>query len=94
MREYTDNTEVPIVAEFAYLNDIPRQYLYDMPELADALKRLIDKKEFALEKGMLTAKLNPTGAIFSLKQLGWSDKQETTHKGIPPLKLSPSDGAL
>ena len=37
---------------------------------------LICKKEANLEKGLLGNVLNPTGAVFSLKQLGWSDRQE------------------
>jgi hypothetical protein len=30
-------------------------------------------------------------AIFSLKQLGWSDRQETTHRGAQPVQLLPGD---
>ena len=40
------------------------------------LKKCIAKKEANLEKGALTGKLNPSMAIFSLKQLGWRDKKE------------------
>jgi hypothetical protein len=88
--QYIDNTEVPIVAEFAYQHDITRQQLYEMPELSDALKKLIAKKESSLEKGCLTGKLQPSMAIFSLKQLGWKDTHtnEVTGKDgkdlVPP----------
>ena len=81
IEEYTDNTPVPIVAEFAYLNNIRRQSLYDHAGLSDAVKRMIDKKEFQLEKLAMANKINGTFAIFSLKQLGWSDKHEIEHSG-------------
>lgn len=72
--EYIDNTDVPIIAEFAYKNDILKQELYDWPEFSNLLKKCVAKKESQLEKGALANKLNPTMCIFSLKQLGWSDK--------------------
>ena len=77
MERYIDENSVPIVAEFAYLNDIRRQKLYEIPELADTLGKLIDKKEAQLEKGGLSNVLNASMAKFSLAQLGWSEKQET-----------------
>lgn len=73
---YIDSSDIPIVAEFCYLNRVPKQRLYELEELADSLKMLICKKEANLEKGLLGNVLNPTGAVFSLKQLGWSDRQE------------------
>jgi len=79
--QYIKDTEIPIIAEFAYLNGTYRQLLYDLPEFSDAIKLCISKKESALEKKGLTGEVNTTMAIFSLKQLGWKDKQEvdTTH---------------
>jgi hypothetical protein len=76
LETYIESNAIPIVAEFAYQNKIPRQQLYDLPELSDTLKRLIDKKEANLEKGLLSGKLVAAGAIFSLKQLGWKDRHE------------------
>lgn len=73
---YIRSTNVPIVAEFAYRNGIHRQQLYEIPELSDAIRFCITKKEADLERGALTGILNHTMAIFSLKQLGWRDKQE------------------
>jgi len=74
LEKYIDETDIPIVAEFAYQNFIPRQKLYEFAELNDSIKRLIDKKETALErKGLLS---NNTMCIFSLKQLGWKDNLE------------------
>lgn len=81
MDEYTDNTPIPIFAEFCYKNNFIRQYLYEIPEISDSIKRLMAKKETVLEKGALSGELNPSMAIFSLKQQGWSDKQEVKHDG-------------
>jgi len=79
IEDYTDSTDIPILAEFAYLNDIRRTTLYDHKELSNAIKRLIDKKEFTLEKKAMEGETNSTFAIFSLKQMGWRDKQEIEH---------------
>lgn len=73
LNEYIDSHELPIVSEFAYLNGLNRTNIYEFPELTDALKRLIAKKEHALEVGALTGKYHATMAIFSLKQIGWKD---------------------
>ena len=76
MNAYINETDIPIVSEFAYMNDISRQYLYELPELSDTIKKLITKKEAQLEKLALTGKINHGMAIFSLKQLGWKDVQD------------------
>lgn len=74
--KYITDTDIPIIAEFAYQNDVMRQSLYDYPEFSTLLKKCIDKKEAQLERKGLDNKVNPTIAIFSLKQLGWRDKPE------------------
>lgn len=74
--DYIDVTDIPIIAEFAYKNDIPRTWLYERLEFSTLLKKCIDKKEAALERGTLKGVLNPAMAIFSLKQMGWKDRQE------------------
>ena len=79
--EYIDSHEVPIVAEFAYINNILRESLYDYKEFSTLLKKCIAKKEANLERGMLCGDMPPAAAIFSLKQLGWSDKREVEHSG-------------
>jgi len=79
IEKYIKETDIPIVAEFAYLNEKRRQTLYDHPLLSDAIKKLIEKKEFALERQGLENKVNTGMAIFSLKQLGWTDKQEVAN---------------
>lgn len=85
MEDYIKVTDIPIVAEFAYQNDVPRQTLYDFASsneaFSDTIKRLIDKKEAQLEKLATLNAVNPTMAIFSLKQLGWKDKQQTELTG-------------
>jgi hypothetical protein len=87
-KKYIDNTTLPIIAEFAYMNDIERQYLYDNQMFSTLLKKCIAKKEANLEKGALTGKLNPSMAIFSLKQLGWKDKQADEMQQQPVINIS------
>lgn len=82
--KYIEETEIPIISEFAYLNNIEKTYLYDRAEFSTLLKKCIAKKESQLEKGSLMGVLNSTQAIFSLKQLGWSDKRELS---INPIKV-------
>jgi len=78
--EYIDKTDIPIIAEFAANSKIYKQRLYEWEEFADSIKRAISKKEASLERGALDNKINVTMAIFSLKQLGWKDKQEIDHQ--------------
>ena len=87
-KKYIDNTTLPIIAEFAYMNDIERQYLYDNEMFSTLLKKCIAKKEANLEKGALTGKLNPSMAIFSLKQIGWKDKQADELQQQPIINIS------
>jgi hypothetical protein len=87
-KKYIDNTTLPIIAEFAYMNEIDRNYLYDNAIFSTLLKRCIAKKEANLEKGALTGKLNPSMAIFSLKQIGWKDKQADELQQQPVINIS------
>lgn len=68
----------PNVSEFAFLHQISRQRLYEFPEMKDVLELCKTKKEWDLETGGLSGQLNPTMAIFSLKQIGWSDSPLNT----------------
>ena len=81
MEEYTETNAVPIAAEFAYLHKIRKATLYEIPELAYSLKEMMLKKEFQLEKLGLSGKAPVAMVAFSLKQMGWSDKQEIKHSG-------------
>ena len=47
MEKYVQETAIPIVSEFAYMNNIGREYLYTLPELQYTIKKLILKKEIA-----------------------------------------------
>lgn len=80
---YLEDADPPIVAEFAHQQGITRQYLYELAatakkrgdaRLSDAIKKLSEAKEIKLERGGLSGRYSPSVAIFSLKQLGWSDK--------------------
>lgn len=94
--QYVEKTDIPIVAEFAYTRGVSRDQVYEWPELTDALKACIAKKESALESKALAGKVNCSMAIFSLKQLGWSDRNDLTVKGdkAHPLVISNSDAQL
>ena len=89
MERYIDETDLPIVAELAYTNNIPRQTFYDYPEFSTLLKKLLDKKETQLEKLGAFNVINSTMAVFSLKQLGWRDKQEISlgNQDNEPVKI-------
>lgn len=83
--DYIATADPPIIAEYAHLHGITRQRLYQLadeekghgkPQLFDALKKLSEAKEIALERGGLMERYHPSVAIFSLKQLGWRDRPE------------------
>ena len=74
--KYIDENDLPIVCEFAYQNNVNRDALYYNPEFSTVLKKCTTKKEAQLEKLAAFNVINSSMAIFSLKQLGWSDKQE------------------
>lgn len=81
---YIERADPPIIAEYAHLHGITRQRLYQLADekkaigdmrLFDGLKKLSEAKEIKLEKNGLSGGYAANVAIFSLKQLGWSDKQ-------------------
>ena len=81
LASYILETDIPIVAEFAAQHGLTRQFVYDCEELSDLVKQCTFKKEGALERKALQGDCNVTMAIFSLKQLGWTDKVDNTLKG-------------
>jgi hypothetical protein len=81
LEDYIETTTLPVLAEFAFRERVNRQDLYAHPEFSDAIKRLMAKKEYILEMGALRGKFNASMAIFSLKQLGWTDKTKIEHSG-------------
>ena len=78
--DYTDNTVLPILKEVCYLNGWNFDTLMNLErqdeDLNWAIKRLLQKKEVEVERGGLIGKYNQTMAVFTLKQLGWKDKQD------------------
>lgn len=95
---YIEDTAIPIVAEFAAQQGYGKHVLYDMAndsaDFANLLRKCVTKKEAALERMGLKGEVNTPMAIFSLKQLGWSDKQENTLKGdkeSPLVVITPSE---
>jgi hypothetical protein len=76
LKDYIENTDIPIIAEFAYMNHLRRALLYENEILSYTIKTAIDKKEAQLERKALEGDIDKTMAIFSLKQLGWKDRQE------------------
>lgn len=68
----------PILKECCILNDweydYVRQLAMEHAELSTAIKRLLDQKEICLEKLGACGLIHKSMAIFSLKQLGWTDK--------------------
>lgn len=86
-RQYIEENDIPIISEFAYLNGFGKDYIYDRVEFSELRKIAIAKKEAALEIGTLKGTLNPAMAIFSLKQMGWRDKQEVEHSGETGVRI-------
>ena len=80
--DYTNTTDLPILKEVCYQNNLSYDYIMELKrdpeniELTQSIKMLLYKKEVELEKGGLIGKYNNTMSIFSLKQLGWKDRQE------------------
>ena len=74
---YIESAEPPILAEYAHIHGITRQYLYELankhPELSDTIKKISEAKEVKLERNGLSGVYSPSVTIFSLKQLGWRD---------------------
>ena len=81
MEAYTTETDLPILAEFAYTHDYDRAQLYGFPKIAHTIKKMMLKKETELEKIAIKGDAPTAFCIFALKQLGWSDKQQIEHSG-------------
>lgn len=97
---YIVSEEIPIVAEFAANQGFGKSLMYEWAkedkDFLNLLNKCTTKKESALERKGLKGEVNTPMAIFSLKQLGWSDKQEQTLKGDPtaPLNITVADAKL
>lgn len=72
-----------------YLGFESRQSFYDYEKKDDfsyTIKRARLRIECFYERRLTGTA--PTGAIFALKNLGWSDKQEIKHEGIPEQRVT------
>jgi hypothetical protein len=76
LNQYINDTEIPIIKEFCYLHNVSRDDIYNYDEFESLRVKAMDKKEAQLEKLGLEGKINPAMAIFSLKQLGWSNEPQ------------------
>lgn len=81
LQEYIEQTEIPIMTEFASRNKVTADAIYTRPELGELVVLARDKKQAALESKALSGDVNVAMAIFSLKQMGWSDKVDNRHSG-------------
>ncbi len=90
--KYIEETDIPIIAEFAYQHNVYHEFFYDHDEFSTLLKKARDKKIAQLEKLALEGKVNVTMAIFSLKQLGWTDKKNVDIEGSLLFKVVDRDG--
>lgn len=83
--EYVKSNDIPNISRFAGISGVVKQRLYEFAKkydwFADAMKKCTEKKEAALEELALSGGINVSMAIFSLKQLGWSDKTQTEITG-------------
>ena len=93
-QRYVAATEMPVVAQFAYENAVPRELLYDWEEFSTLLKLSAAKKEAFLEINGLAGKLNTAMAIFSLKQMGWKDRVEHSGDKNAPVALTIQESKL
>lgn len=79
INEYAENTEYPILKELCYLKDYNYDTVMKMQrndeKLMQSIKKLLYKKESYLEREGVKGTINQTMAVFTLKQLGWRDKQ-------------------
>ena len=85
--KYIEENDIPILAEFCYKHKVNRQRIYEWEEFVEAKDMCLTKKEANLEAMALANEINTTFAIFSLKQLGWRDKQELDLSGTIPIVL-------
>ena len=72
--QYIEAEKIPTVAGFAADHKLGKNYFYDRAEFSELIKRCHSKREAGLERGAISGEINPTVAIFALKQLGWRDR--------------------
>ena len=77
--EYIKTANPPILAEYAHMHGITRQYLYQLADiknqagdhrLSDTIKKISEAKEIILERKTLTGEYNSTMAVFLSQAVG------------------------
>ncbi len=87
-----EREEPPFITELCVWLDTSRKVLLEYenkPEFSNTIKRAKQRCEAAIEKGMMTNKMNATGSIFNLKNnYGWEEriKQDNTHEVLGETK--------
>jgi len=84
---FTDNTTLPIWADFCYNNGIHRQLAADFcsknERFSDAFERMMGKQEGGLIRAGISGKGNSTFIAFIMKNNhGYKDKTEMAHSGM------------
>lgn len=93
---YLSGNEEPGFAGLAYaLGYSSRTQVWELAKgqhpISEPIKRALLYIESDYEKALRGG--HPTGAIFALKNRGWSDKQEVTHDGDIKVQFAFVDGA-
>lgn len=91
---YLEREEIPILKDLCYQQNWDYDYFMVLrgrdEEVDRSIKKLINRKEAQLEKLALQGKIDKTMAVFSLKQLGWKDRQEIALSDDAKLKAMTS----
>jgi hypothetical protein len=92
VEQYFSSTDRPTLSGLAVYLEIDRQTLYnykERDEFFDIIKRATSRVESIYEERAIYEN-NPTGVIFALKNMGWSDKveskQDVKFTGIKPIE--------
>ena len=73
--------KITITGLVLYLGFADRRSFYDYEEKPDFSYTIKRARSFIEKEYEQQLDLNPTGAIFALKNFGWTDKQEFEHSG-------------
>jgi hypothetical protein len=79
--QYFESNETPTLSGLALFLNIDRQTLYnykERDEFFDILKKATSKVESIYEQRAIYQN-NPTGVIFALKNMGWTDRVANDH---------------
>jgi len=85
---YIESTDIPILKEWCVRNHVPSTYIYELDGFSESIKRCVEKKEVGIERAAHRSEIPVAFAIFTLKQLGWKDRQEMTGADGGPLEVT------